>query len=83
MLYKTRRASAAIAAAWVTVRPMSDMPLTARDAGAATGSVLVGLPLTLTAASAMGGTGRGSRLALIWVVLVAIYGLAAYRLRRR
>ena len=53
-------------------------------AGAAAGSVVVGLPLTLIAASALSdGTGRAGRLIWIWVVLVVIYGLAAYRLRRR
>ena len=53
-------------------------------AGAAAGSVVVGLPLTLIAAIALSrSTGHGDRLAVIWVVLAAIYGLAAYRLRRR
>jgi hypothetical protein len=52
-------------------------------AGAAAGSAVVGLPLTLIAAHAMSGTGDGGRLIWIWVVLVAVYGLAAYRLRRR
>ncbi len=135
----------AAAPAWVTVRPMSDVPLSAQDvraaaevhnelgpdysdavvesflmkidehiesrvderlanrthsrkpmdpvrlrtwrvalAGAAAGSVVVGLPLTLIAAIALSrSTGHGDRLAVIWVVLAAIYGLAAYRLRRR
>jgi hypothetical protein len=140
----TRRAFGAAVPAWVTVRPMSDVPLNAQDvraaaevhselgpdygdavvqsfleridkhiearvderlagrkrirppmdaarlrtwrgalAGAVAGSVLVGLPLTLIAASALSGTGHIGRLAWIWVVLAAIYGLAAYRLRRR
>jgi hypothetical protein len=53
-------------------------------AGSAVGSVVVGLPLTLIAASALSdGTGRAGRLIWIWVVIVAVYGLAAYRLRRR
>jgi hypothetical protein len=53
-------------------------------AGAAAGSVVVGLPLTLIAASALNnGAGHAGRLIWIWVVLVAVYGLAAYRLRRR
>jgi hypothetical protein len=53
-------------------------------AGAAAGSVVVGLPLTLIAASALTNSGgRAGRLIWIWVVLVAVYGLAAYRLRRR
>ncbi len=52
--------------------------------GAATGSVVVGLPLTVIAASALSNsTGHAGRLIWIWVVLVAVYGLAAYRLRRR
>jgi hypothetical protein len=53
-------------------------------AGAAGGSLLVGLPLTLIAANALSeGTGHAARLLVIWVILGAIYGLAAYRLRRR
>jgi hypothetical protein len=53
-------------------------------AGAVAGSVVVGLPLTWIAASALSnGTGRAGRLIWIWVVLVAVYGLTAYRLRRR
>jgi hypothetical protein len=53
-------------------------------AGVVAGSVVVGLPLTLIAANALNnGTGQAGRLVWIWVVLVAIYGLAAYRLRRR
>ena len=53
-------------------------------AGAAAGSVVAGVPLTLIAASALSRTGGGDgRLGVIWVVLVVIYGLAAYRLRRR
>jgi hypothetical protein len=51
--------------------------------GAAAGSMVAGLPLTLIAAHAMSGTGHGGRLAWIWVLLVVIFGLAAYRLRRR
>ena len=52
-------------------------------AGAVAGSVVVGLPLTVIAAHALSSMGHGGRLAMIWVVLAAIYGLAAYRLRRR
>jgi hypothetical protein len=52
-------------------------------AGAAVGSVVVGLPLSVMAVSALSGTGRDGKLILFWVVLVAVYGLAAYRLRRR
>ena len=51
---------------------------------AAAGSAVVGLPLTFIAANALSmSTGHAGRLAVIWVVLAAIYGLAAYRLRRR
>jgi hypothetical protein len=53
-------------------------------AGAAAGSVAVGLPLTLVAFTALGDAGNGHKaLIWIWVLLVAVYGLAAYRLRRR
>ena len=52
-------------------------------AGPAVGSALIGLPQTPLAARALSGVGHGGRLAVIWVVLVAVYGLAAYRLRRR
>jgi hypothetical protein len=53
-------------------------------AGAVAGSVVVGLPLTLIAARAAADSGlHAGRLIWIWVVLVAVYGLAAYRLRRR
>jgi hypothetical protein len=52
-------------------------------AGAVAGSVVVGLPLTVIAAHALSGSGEGGRLAVFWVVLLAIYGLAAHRLRRR
>jgi hypothetical protein len=52
--------------------------------GAATGSLVVGLPLTAIAANALSdGSGHAGRLIWIWVVIVAVYGLAAYRLRRR
>src|SRR5215469_13133952 len=88
---ETRRAFAAAAQAWATVRPMSDMPAVAAPlptwrvalAGAAVGSVLIGLPLTLLAASALSGVGHVGRVVVIWVVLVATSGLTAYRLRRR
>lgn len=52
-------------------------------AGAAGGSVVVGMPMTVIAAHAMAGYGGGRGLVWIWVVLLAVYGLAAYRLRRR
>ncbi len=53
-------------------------------AGAGAGMVVVGVPLTLVAATGLSDAGASPRaLFWIWVVLVAIYGLAAYRLRRR
>ena len=53
-------------------------------AGAVAGSVVAGVPLTLVAWSWLSQVGGGPQpLILIWVVLVAVYGLAAYRLRRR
>jgi hypothetical protein len=53
-------------------------------AGAAAGTVVVGVPLTIIAAGALSRSGGDVRpLAWIWVVLVVVYGLAAYRLRRR
>jgi len=52
--------------------------------GAAAGGVVVGVPLTLIAANALSRIGDGGRgLVLLWVVLLVVYGLAAYRLRRR
>jgi hypothetical protein len=53
-------------------------------AGAVAGSVVAGVPLTLVAWNWLSEFGqRPKALILIWVVLLAIYGLAAYRLRRR
>jgi hypothetical protein len=53
-------------------------------ASAAAGTVVVGLPLTLIAATALSDSGSNpKRLIWIWVVLLAVYGLAAFRLRRR
>jgi hypothetical protein len=53
-------------------------------AGAAGGAVVAGIPLTLVAHAAMTNAGVGHKgLLWIWVVIVAIYGLAAYRLRKR
>ena len=53
-------------------------------AGAAAGSVVVGLPLTLVTFTALSDAGAGHKaLIWIWVVLVAVYGLAAHRLLRR
>lgn len=52
-------------------------------AGAAAGSVVAGIPLTLIAAHALSGTGRSPHMVVVWVVLLVVYGLAAYRLRRR
>jgi hypothetical protein len=53
-------------------------------AGAAVGSVVAGVPLTLVTwgwVNQFGGSHKP--LVAIWVVLLAVYGLAAYRLRRR
>jgi hypothetical protein len=53
-------------------------------AGAAIGSVVAGVPLTLVAWNWLSEFGQSRKpLIMIWVVLVAVYGLAAYRLRRR
>ena len=53
-------------------------------ASAAIGTAVVGIPLTLVAGKALSRAGNGpDPLLLIWVVLLAVYGLAAYRLRRR
>lgn len=51
-------------------------------AGAAAGSVVVGVPMTVIAAHAAV-TGSSKPLVWLWVVVLAVYGLAAYRLRRR
>ena len=52
--------------------------------GAAAGSAVVGIPLSLIAARALSDNGNGPRALLVfWVVVLAVYGLAAYRLRRR
>jgi len=53
-------------------------------AGVVGGSVVVGVPLTILAWAVLRDQGRGAGyLPVMWVVLLAIYGLAAYRLRRR
>lgn len=53
-------------------------------AGVVTGSVVAGAPLSLAGWWLIKDAGgNASPLLLIWVVLVAVYGLAAYRLRRR
>jgi hypothetical protein len=53
-------------------------------AGAAIGSVVGGVPFALVAWSLMRQFGSNpALLVVIWVVLLAVYGLAAYRLRRR
>jgi len=53
-------------------------------AGAAGGTVVAGAPLTFVALSLTRQFGVGTApLIVIWVVLLAVYGLAAYRLRRR
>jgi hypothetical protein len=45
--------------------------------------VVVGLPLTVIAVVAMDKVGGSRGLVAVWVVLLVVYGLAAYRLRRR
>jgi hypothetical protein len=53
-------------------------------AGFVGGTIVAGVPLTLIAWVSFQDAGRGARpLMWMWVVIVAIYGLAAYRLRRR
>jgi len=53
-------------------------------AGAVTGSVVAGVPLSLTGLYLLKDAGgNAAPLLLVWIVLVAAYGLAAYRLRRR
>ncbi len=53
-------------------------------AGAAIGLAVAGAPLTLLAYSALSSAGDGHKpLLWIWVALLAVCGLAAYRLRRR
>ena len=53
-------------------------------AGAAIGSVVAGTPLTFVAWSFMRQFAPNpAPLVVIWVVLLAVYGLAAFRLRRR
>ena len=52
--------------------------------GAVTGSVVAGAPLSLAGWYLIKDAGGNpAPLLLVWVVLVAVYGLAAYRLRRR
>ena len=53
-------------------------------AGALIGSVVAGAPLTLCAWVWLLDAGRGHKpLMWVWVAILAVYGLAAYRLRRR
>jgi len=53
-------------------------------AGAAVGSVVAGAPLTFAAWWVLKDAGGNpAPLIVIWVVLLAVYGLAAVRLRRR
>jgi hypothetical protein len=53
-------------------------------AGLVAGTVVVGVPPTISTWTLLGDTGH-TRTALVWmwVVIVALYGLATYRLRRR
>jgi hypothetical protein len=53
-------------------------------AGVVGGSIVVGVPPTIFAWALLRNEGRGAGpLVLMWVVILAVYGLAAYRLRRR
>jgi len=53
-------------------------------AGAAIGSVVAGAPLSFAAWWLLKDAGGNpAPLVVIWVVLLAVYGLAAFRLRRR
>jgi hypothetical protein len=53
-------------------------------AGVVVGSVVAGAPLTALAWGSLGQTsGNFAPVIWIWVVLLAVYGLVAYRLRRR
>jgi hypothetical protein len=53
-------------------------------AGAAVGAVVAGAPLSFAAWWVLKDAGGNpAPLVVIWVVLLAVYGLAAYRLRRR
>jgi hypothetical protein len=53
-------------------------------AGFVAGSVVAGIPLTALAWSSREDIGRsGIPLLWMWVLIVAVYGLTAYRLRRR
>lgn len=52
-------------------------------AGVVTGSVVAGAPLSLAGWWLIKDAGgNATPLLLVWVILVAVYGLAAYRLRR-
>jgi hypothetical protein len=54
-------------------------------AGAAVAAAAVGLPLTLLAVKALAweNDGDGARVLVVWIPAVVLFGLAAYRLRRR
>jgi hypothetical protein len=53
-------------------------------AGLVAGSAIAGIPLTIAAGTGLSEAGASPRaLIWIWVLVVAVYGLAAYRLRRR
>ncbi len=53
-------------------------------AGFVAGSVVMGTPLTFCAWVWLTDSGRGHKpLLWMWAVILAVYGLAAYRLRRR
>jgi len=53
-------------------------------AGFVAGSVVMGLPLTLFAWAWISDSGHGHKVLMwAWALILAVYGLAAYRLRRR
>lgn len=53
-------------------------------AASAVGTVVGGVPLSILAGALLNDTGNNAKpLLWIWVVLLAVYGLAAYKLRRR
>jgi hypothetical protein len=68
-------------------RPVDRVRLAKRRtalAGAAGGSIVAGAPLSLVAWWVLKDAGGNpAPLLVVWVVLLAVYGLAAYRLRRR
>ena len=52
-------------------------------AGAAAGALIVGLPLTFIAVRALAWQNNGARVLAVWIPAGFVFGVAAYRLRRR